>query len=641
MDAITVGLASSFLEKPTMYKILSNVSKYTVYNELHKTSSILRGPSITTLNLNKQSLPKQPVPDLKQTAERYLKSLKPLLTDEEHKNTEKIVNEFISKNGVGPRLHAKLLERYHNTDNWMKEWWLQVAYLGYRVPVIVHSSPGTVGPPVTFNKPDDLYLFAARLIVGVCNYNEMVKSGNMKQEMARNDPLDMQPYGLILGTHRQPNKMIDKLLHTDEATHIIIISNNHFFKLCVIDKNGILNESKFMSAIKDIADRSCMPGKPIGILTGNDRDTWAKDHSLLLELGNNRNIIKNIETSLFILCLDKNIPKTAFQEKNNASVRAVQTMTGFNSCLNAANRWHDKTVQYIISADGYIGMEYEHSPCEGIPVAVLHDYVLRYITARENSPKYEDFKDFPRAELLKFETNNVIENAIEKATDTVDKLSDDIDMECFTFDKFGTDAIKAIKLSPDSFIQIAMQVTFYNLQREPQAHYESAALRRFINARTECIRSTCTESVEFAKMLCYDSDCKTKAQKKEMMIKAINAHKEIAGQAAIGQGVDRHLFGLKMIAQSERMELPELYKDIGYTKSTCFNLTSSQVPYTSASFMCYGPVVPDGYACCYNPRPKDILFACSSFKSCEKTNTKDFARVLQQTLYDMREIGSE
>lgn len=45
--------------------------------------------------------------------------------------------------------------------------------------------------------------------------------------MVRNDPLDMQPYGMILGTHRRPNKAIDKLLHTDEAKHIIIMSNNH------------------------------------------------------------------------------------------------------------------------------------------------------------------------------------------------------------------------------------------------------------------------------------------------------------------------------------------------------------------------------------------------------------------------------
>jgi len=103
-------------------------------------------------------------------------------------------------------------------------------------------------------------------------------------------------------------------------------------------------------------------------------------------------------------------------------------------------------------------------------------------------------------------------------------------MECFTFDKFGTDAIKAIKLSPDSFIQIAMQVTFYNLSKKPLAHYESAGLRRFINARTECIRSTCTESVEFAKMMLHDAGCATKEQKKEMLIRAVNAHKELAGQ---------------------------------------------------------------------------------------------------------------
>jgi len=122
-----------------------------------------------------------------------------------------------------------------------------------------------------------------------------------------------------------------------------------------------------VASIKDIADRSYISGKPIGILSGDERDTWAKNHSLLLGflthfcfliivklllcmnifsgLGNNRDIIKDIETSLFILCLDKTMPADAFREQNNASVRAVQTMTGFNSYLNAGNRWHDKTVQ--------------------------------------------------------------------------------------------------------------------------------------------------------------------------------------------------------------------------------------------------------------------------------------------------------
>lgn len=55
-----------------------------------------------------------------------------------------------------------------------------------------------------------------------------------------------------------------------------------FFKLRVVDGNGILNESNLVAALKDVSDRSCAPGKPVGILTGNDRDTWAEDSSTLL-----------------------------------------------------------------------------------------------------------------------------------------------------------------------------------------------------------------------------------------------------------------------------------------------------------------------------------------------------------------------
>lgn len=41
--------------------------------------------------------------------------------------------------------------------------------------------------------------------------------------------------------------------------------------------------------------------------------------------------------------------------------------------------YNKNILQYIVSADGFIGLEYEHSPCEGVPVAVLHDYVLKYM----------------------------------------------------------------------------------------------------------------------------------------------------------------------------------------------------------------------------------------------------------------------
>lgn len=61
--------------------------------------------------------------------------------------------------------------------------------------------------------------------------------------------------------------------------------------------------------------------------------------------------MKDIEQSMFILCLDKEMPKEAFENKNNASVRALQSLTGYNSDLNAGNRWHDKTLQVTLNTN--------------------------------------------------------------------------------------------------------------------------------------------------------------------------------------------------------------------------------------------------------------------------------------------------
>lgn len=58
--------------------------------------------------------------------------------------------------------------------------------------------------------------------------------------MIKNEPLDMQQYGMILGTHRRPAPQYDRLLHTDDAKHVIIMSNNnvryiqHVYIICNI-----------------------------------------------------------------------------------------------------------------------------------------------------------------------------------------------------------------------------------------------------------------------------------------------------------------------------------------------------------------------------------------------------------------------
>lgn len=61
---------------------------------------------------------------------------------------------------------------------------------------------------------------------------------------------------------------------------------------------------------------------------------------------------------------------------------------------------------------------------------------------------------------LTFNVSNEVSSAIDLAKRNIDSLVLDLQMNSFAFDKFGKEDIKALKLSPDSFIQIAIQMAF-------------------------------------------------------------------------------------------------------------------------------------------------------------------------------------
>lgn len=54
--------------------------------------------------------------------------------------------------------------------------------------------------------------------------------------------------------------------------------------------------------------------------------------------------------------------------------------------------------------------------------------------------------------------------------------------------------------------------------------------------------------------------------------------------------------------------------------------------------MGYGPVVPDGYGCSYNPQTESVVFCVSSFRSCETTDTRQFVDQLKDSLVRVSQL---
>lgn len=302
--------------------------------------------------------------------------------------------------------------------------------------------------------------------------------------------------------------------------------------------------------------------------------------------------------------------------------------------MNSGNRWFDKTLQFIVGEDGSCGANYEHAPAEGPPIVALIDHVVEFTRKLEMSQAPAG--SLPTPQKLRFNVTPEIKKDIEEAKHSMNTLADDLDMRVIVFGHFGKNVPKAHKMSPDAFIQVALQLAYYRMYRHCCATYESASLRMFRLGRTDTIRSASSASASFARA--FDDPSKQNTEKVDLMDKAVKAHRAYTNMAISGQAIDRHLLGLKMQAMEEKLSVPDVFKDAAYAKALHYKLSTSQVPSKTDCVMCFGPVVSNGYGVCYNPMEEHINFAVSSFNSCQETSAARLAQAVEAALMDMRTL---
>jgi carnitine O-acetyltransferase len=87
------------------------------------------------------SLPRLPVPTLSSTVHKYLETIRPLLTDAEYAKSQATAQKFL-KSPQAAQLQKRLETRAADPSlkSWLADWWNDVAYMGYRDPVVVYVS---------------------------------------------------------------------------------------------------------------------------------------------------------------------------------------------------------------------------------------------------------------------------------------------------------------------------------------------------------------------------------------------------------------------------------------------------------------------------------------------------------------------
>ena len=588
---------------------------------------------------HQESLPRLPVPPLSQTLDKYLKTVRPLVNDDEYENTKSLVESFAAKSGYGVHLHEKLLEHAKTKENWLSDWWLDCTYLESRASVVIYCIPSVSFPKYDFIGTLGQIEHAAKVVTAILKYKVNIDNENIPVEKLGNFPLCMDQYYRILSACRIPGVTKDDVhCHAKSwipPSHITVIHNNQFFELDVYhqDKSPLSTSELETQLSRIVAMSSGKTAPALGILTSSNRDDWGRVYNSLASDEVNKESFKSIERSIFALCLDKETPQVPESEyRNDLSARVLH---GGGSEWNSSNRWFDKTLQMVVDKNGGVGVVYEHSPAEGPPIASMMDYVFKYCENPDPQPE-SSVLALPPPKHLQFNITDHTLSDIKKASKELDDLIKQLNLTQVDYVDYGKDFVKSMKLSPDSYIQIALQLAYFRLHHSAPATYESASLRRFRLGRTDTIRSCSIASHAFTQAVTSNNHSVTELA--ELLRNAVVDHKKYTNDAISGQAIDRHLLGLRLIAKKSGEEEPLIFKDTTYKRAMQFNLSTSQVPCQADLSMAFGPAVDDGYGICYNPKKDHILFSISSWKTLPEYAVDDFKKELVKALADMKDI---
>ncbi|CAG8458610.1 2849_t:CDS:2 [Acaulospora morrowiae] len=571
-----------------------------------------------------KSLPRLPVPALSETLEKYLKSVKPLVNEEEFAKTVAAVTEFQKPGGIGEELQRRLLEKANNPNviNWLEEWWNELAYFGYRDPVCVYVSYFFAYKDDKIRK--DPAARAASVITAALEFRKLVVEEQLEPEYARNLPLCMDSYKMMFNACRYPKKPTDFELTFDPATnnHMTVIRKNKFFIVDLVKDGTQLSTSEIESQIKkvyELAGNAKDP--PIGAFTTENRDNWTNYRNLLLSASpENEKLLKKIESSVFAVCLDDTTPVTRDELSHACWVG------------DGRNRFFDKSLQFIIFENGKAGFCGEHSSMDGTPTCRLNDFICTSIAnnkVNHGSPNVRS--GLPVPEQLRFTLNKDILDAIAKAENNFDALVAKHDLRVLSYQGYGKNGIKKLRFSPDAYVQMIIQLAYYKMHGVSKATYESAQTRKFAHGRTEVCRSCSADSAAWVKAM-EDPHVPIETKAK-LGHKAITSHVKYMAEAVEGRGCDRHLLGLRMSLKPNE-EPPLIFTDTTYAKSTHWNLSTSQLSSEYFDGYGWGEVVPDGYGIAYQINANVLHFNVVSMH----LNNEHMCHYLKEAADEMKQV---
>uniref|UniRef100_A0A4W6G6L1 Carnitine palmitoyltransferase 1C n=1 Tax=Lates calcarifer TaxID=8187 RepID=A0A4W6G6L1_LATCA len=583
------------------------------------------------------SLPNLPVPAIKDTVKRYLESVRPLMDDTKYERMTKLAEEFESS--LGNRLQWYLKLKVLSLTNVYSLLPTHFCFLLYFIPTFLylffsyHPFCFISFPPLFLAHTSFLYwpipLYPAqwllRSAVPCCSYQ----------------------FERMFDTCRIPGTLTDTVQHWQDSDYIVVYHRGRYFRLRVYQAGRLLSPREIEFQIQRILDDPSPPCKgeaKLGALTAGDRIPWAKARMKYFSSGVNKRSLDCIEKAAFFVALDDD-EQGMMGDDPAASLDRYAKSLLHGKCYD---RWFDKSFSVVYYKNGKNGINAEHSWADAPVLSHLWEFTLAFDSFQlgynaEGHCKGDVDSSLPRPQKLSWEIPPECEEQISQSLAVAQALADDVDFHVFPFQDFGKGKIKKCRVSPDAFIQMALQLAYYRDQKRFCLTYEASMTRLFREGRTETVRSCTNESRAFVQA--FDADVCSR-----LFRTALEKHQLLYRLAMTGAGIDRHLFCLYVVSKYLGVESPFLKEVLSEpwrlsTSQTPVQLSEMFDPVNHPEYVSpgggFGPVADDGYGVSYCVVGDCMInFHISCKRSCPVTDTHKFGAQIRKALHDLLQLLS-
>jgi hypothetical protein len=296
-------------------------------------------------------------------------------------------------------------------------------------------------------------------------------SDRLSPESMGKIPLEMSQSARLFTTVRLPGREMDQLVsHQTDCLEdlLLIVKHQHYVVRVVRDDGSLLSATELAAQFRRCLADASSRDKPlsVGMLTAGGRTRWAEAREIMMQDHGNRDAFDVVERSFFVLALDDEAPAT----DDEAAALAIAG--------NGHQRWYDKLCTVVVFSNGRFAGNGEHSAVDAPATNLIFSHITKTkFVAEAPAAGGGVAADAARAALERHARRGREDRRGRERVQRVARAT--WPSRCSLFGEWGREHLKSRRASPDTVIQMAMQLAQMMLHGNTVATYETAQTRQF------------------------------------------------------------------------------------------------------------------------------------------------------------------